>query len=64
MQASLFDSGDPAFDSELRGLERLELDHGAWVDYLPHWLGGHEAVYRDLVASADWKQGQIGRAHV
>ncbi len=55
MQASLFDTGDPAFDPQLSGLERLELDHGAWVDYLPHWLGGHEAVYQDLVGSADWK---------
>jgi len=55
MQASLFDTGDPAFDPRLNGLERLELDHGAWVDYLPHWLAGHEAVYQDLVSSADWK---------
>jgi alkylated DNA repair dioxygenase AlkB len=55
MQASLFDTGVPAFDPQLGGLERLELDHGAWVDYLPHWLAGHEAVYQDLVASADWK---------
>ena len=55
MQASLFDTGDPAFDPELSGLERLDLGRGAWVDYLPHWLGGHEAVYQDLVGSADWK---------
>ncbi len=58
MQASLFDIGVPAFDPELRGLKRLDLDHGAWVDYLPNWLGGHKAVYRDLVARADWKQGR------
>lgn len=58
MQTSLFDSGVPVFDPELRGLKRLDLRDGAWVDYLPHWLGGHEAVYRDLVASADWKQGR------
>ncbi len=58
MQTSLFDFGVPVFDPELRGLERLDLDHGAWVDYLPPWLGGHEAVYRDLVAGADWKQGR------
>jgi alkylated DNA repair dioxygenase AlkB len=55
MQASLFDTGVPAFDPELSGLQRLELDHGAWVDYLPHWLAGHEAVYQDLVGAADWK---------
>ncbi len=56
MQGSVFDIGIPAFDSELRGLERLDLAHGAWVDYLPHWLRGHQAVYRALVGSADWKR--------
>ncbi len=56
MQASLFDIGAPAFDPELRGLERLNLRHGAWVDTLPHWLAGHETVYRDLVGGGDWKR--------
>ncbi len=55
MQASLFDIGTPAFDPHLDGLERLGLGDGAWVDYLPHWLSGHQAVYRDLVRCADWK---------
>lgn len=58
MQVSLFDFGAPAFDPELSGLSRVDLGGGAWVDYLPHWLGGHEAVYQDLAASADWKQGR------
>ena len=55
MQTSLFDIGAPAFDSRLDGLERQDLGDGAWVDYLPHWLSGHESVYRDLVRCADWK---------
>ncbi len=55
MQASLFDTGVPAFDPELGGLARLELDYGAWVDYLPRWLAGHQAVYQDLVGGVDWK---------
>jgi alkylated DNA repair dioxygenase AlkB len=58
MQVSLFDFGAPAFDSELQGLARTDLGAGAWVDYLPRWLAGHEAVYRDLAAGADWKQGR------
>lgn len=56
MQISLFDSGRPAFDASLTGLERRGLGGGAWIDCLPNWLRGHEAVYRDLVRHADWKQ--------
>ena len=58
MQASLFDFGIPAFDPDLGGIQRMDLGAGAWVDYLPHWLGGHEVVYRDLADGADWKQGR------
>ena len=58
MQASLFDFGIPSFDPVLGGVQRMDLGDGAWVDYLPHWLGGHEVVYRDLADAADWKQGR------
>ena len=58
MQASLFDIGVPSFDPEFAGLTRVALGDGAWVDYLPHWLSGHEALYRDLAGGADWKQGR------
>ncbi len=58
MQASLFDFGVPSFDPALPGLQRRALGDGAWVDYLPHWLTGHEALYRDLATVADWKQGR------
>jgi alkylated DNA repair dioxygenase AlkB len=54
MQLSLFDAGAPAFDPDLKGLRRFTLDRGAWVDYLPNWLVGHESVYRDLALEADW----------
>lgn len=55
MQISLFDSGMPAFNPALEGVERRDLGDGAWVEYLPNWLRGHAAVYRDLAGSADWK---------
>lgn len=58
MQASVFDLGTPAFDPALRGIERIDLGRGAWVDSLPNWLDGHETVYRDLAESAGWKQGR------
>ena len=56
MQLSLFDTGQPAFDASVAGLERRDLGDGAWVDYLPRWLRGHDVVYRDLARHADWKQ--------
>ncbi len=55
MQVSLFDFATPAFDPALGGLEHRDLGNGAWVDYLPHWLGGHEVIYRDLACNASWK---------
>lgn len=58
MQVSLFDFGAPGFDPHLAGLARADLGAGAWLDYLPRWLAGHEVVYRDLAAAADWKQGR------
>lgn len=54
MQASLFDNAAPSFDPALRGRERAHLAGGAWVDYLPNWLEGHDAVYAGLVRDADW----------
>lgn len=56
MQISLFDYGQPVFDAEITGLERRDLGDGAWVDYLPNWLRGHETVYRNLARHAEWKQ--------
>lgn len=54
MQVSVFDSGSPAFDPQLRGLERLQLGHGAWIDYLPNWLQGHQHVFLELARTAGW----------
>lgn len=58
MQVSLFDFGAPVFDASMDGISRTDLGDGAWLDYLPHWLGGHEVVYRDLAEGAEWRQGR------
>ena len=55
MQVSLFDFETPAFDPGLERLDHRDLGGGAWVEYLPHWLRGHQMVYRDLAGNADWK---------
>jgi alkylated DNA repair dioxygenase AlkB len=53
-QATLFGSEVPGIDQELRGAERTSLGDGAWIDYLPEWVRGHEAVLDALWASTRW----------
>jgi alkylated DNA repair dioxygenase AlkB len=35
-------------------LRRRELSHGAWVDHLPGWVHGSDAVLRALLDEVDW----------
>src|SRR5262245_47760644 len=54
-QPSLFGCGDPSFDPTLTGIRRLLLTRGAWVDHLPAWVRGHEALFDALWASTSWR---------
>jgi len=54
-QASLFGSGEPSLDPGLSGLRRSVLTGGAWVDHLPGWLEGHEAVFEHLRRTTRWE---------
>ncbi|MPZ25324.1 MAG: alpha-ketoglutarate-dependent dioxygenase AlkB [Micromonosporaceae bacterium] len=36
-------------------LARRELSRGAWVDHLPGWVGGSDAVLATLLAEVDWR---------
>jgi alkylated DNA repair dioxygenase AlkB len=54
-QVSLFGSGEPRLDPELPGLRRLTLTAGAWVDHLPGWLEGHDAVFEHLRRTTRWE---------
>jgi alkylated DNA repair dioxygenase AlkB len=57
IQPSLFDA--PAEAPSLAPLagrvRRTTLSHGAWVDHLPGWLGGSEAVFEQLVHEVPWR---------
>jgi hypothetical protein len=46
-QASLFTEA-PGFDPSLAGLVRTDLGAGAWIDHLPGWIKGHEAMLEAL----------------
>jgi alkylated DNA repair dioxygenase AlkB len=55
LQGSLLDGfGDTDF-APLRDTRRTVLDHGAWVDLLPGWLSGADALFDRLVDRVPWR---------
>ncbi|GAA5053921.1 alpha-ketoglutarate-dependent dioxygenase AlkB [Nocardia callitridis] len=55
LQGSLLDGfGDTQF-SPLGHARRTVLDRGAWVDVLPGWLSGADALFDRLVDDVPWK---------
>jgi len=57
-QVSLFGRGQTTFDSTFRGLQRTRLDPTAWVDHLPGWVDGHEALFDTLRHTTAWRSSQ------
>ena len=55
-QTSLFGSDTPVLDANFSGLERQRLSHGAWVDYCPGWLHGHQTLLEWLAETATWQR--------
>ena len=56
MQQSIFAATPLTADPLLAGLIHEDLGAGAWLDYLPRWVGGHEQLFDALVASVGWHQ--------
>ncbi|MFA7766657.1 alpha-ketoglutarate-dependent dioxygenase AlkB [Streptomyces sp. NPDC048723] len=55
LQGSLFDQGDEIRLGPLGGLRRTDLGAGAWVDHLPGWLSGADALFERLAADVPWR---------
>lgn len=55
-QQDLFGGGGVDFDAEFSSLERIELGEGAWLDYAPMWLRGHQVLFDHLVVQVPWDQ--------
>ncbi|MCC9708091.1 alpha-ketoglutarate-dependent dioxygenase AlkB [Streptomyces sp. MNU76] len=55
LQGSLFDQSDDVRLGPLDGLRRRELGAGAWVDVLPGWLTGADALFERLAEEVPWK---------
>ncbi|MGE7435118.1 alpha-ketoglutarate-dependent dioxygenase AlkB [Kitasatospora sp. NPDC001175] len=57
LQTSLFDSAEaaPLRLGDLAALRRTELSHDAWVDLLPGWLTGSDALFEHLATHVPWR---------
>jgi len=54
-QLDLFAAPAIGFDTGFAGLQRRTLADGAWVDYLPGWVRGHDALFDQLEAQLRWQ---------
>ncbi|MDH6492855.1 alpha-ketoglutarate-dependent dioxygenase AlkB [Streptomyces sp. SAI-127] len=55
LQGSLFDQTDQLRLGPLDGIRRTVLGFGAWIDTLPGWLGGADALFEQLAAEVPWR---------
>lgn len=58
-QLDLFATGAPAFDPTFRGRRRIALDAGAWIDHVPGWVSGHDALFDQLERDLPWRHEQM-----
>jgi alkylated DNA repair dioxygenase AlkB len=54
-QTSLFADGEPGFDASFTGVQRHELDHGAWVDEVRGWVRGADELFASLLELTPWQ---------
>lgn len=55
LQGSLFDQTDQLRLGPLTGMCRTELGLGAWIDVLPGWLAGSDALFEQLASEVPWR---------
>lgn len=57
-QGSLLAAGEvAAFDPACAGLVRHDLEPDAWLDHLPGWLQGADALFDEVLAAVPWHEG-------
>jgi alkylated DNA repair dioxygenase AlkB len=54
-QLGLFSAPEPRFDAGFAGLRRLELAEDAWIEHVPGWVAGHDALFDVLEAEVEWR---------
>lgn len=53
-QPSLLANEAPDFDAALNGARRRFLGAGAWVDHVPAWVTGADALFDEILDTAPW----------
>jgi alkylated DNA repair dioxygenase AlkB len=56
-QRNLFGVGAPTID-EAAHVERIRLDHGAWIDVVRRFLLGADTLLDTLIDAVEWRQGR------
>lgn len=54
-QLDLFAAPAAGFDAAFAGLVRAPLADGAWVDYQPRWVHGHDELFQQLEQQLSWR---------
>jgi alkylated DNA repair dioxygenase AlkB len=54
-QLDLFGARRVGFDASFSALRRDELADAAWLDHVPGWVRGHDALFDELEASLEWR---------
>ena len=57
-QLDLFGRGKAQFDPGFSGLKRVPLGEDAWLDFVPGWLQGHQALFDSLLAGTRFRSEQ------
>jgi alkylated DNA repair dioxygenase AlkB len=56
LQGSLFGLLEPSFDRSFEAVARHALDATSWVEFVPGWLQGADAVFDQLHRELPWRQ--------
>jgi alkylated DNA repair dioxygenase AlkB len=58
-QASLFGGAEPAIDRDFTTLTRTDLDTTAWIDVVPGWVTGADALFQEILEHAPWGEHRV-----
>jgi alkylated DNA repair dioxygenase AlkB len=53
-QPSLLGTGRPGADPAFAGANRRDVGSGAWVEHVPGWVTGADALFETVLAGAPW----------
>ena len=55
-QLALDGGAQPSLDASFSALERVELDEHTWIDVVPGWVSGADALFHEMASAAPWMQ--------